>query len=45
MSSTGENSETRSLQAAVNAGCTRQNIADTVFNGGNELVRIQFKPR
>lgn len=45
MSSTGENSETRSLQAAVNAGFTRQNIADTVFNGGNELVRIQFKPR
>ena len=43
MSSTGENSATRSLQAAVNAGFTRQNIADTVFNG--ELVRIQFKPR
>ena len=39
----GENSATRSLQAAVNAGFTRQNIADTVFNGGNELVRIQFK--
>ena len=43
MSSTGENSATRSLQATVNAGFTRQNIADTVFNGRNKLVRIQFK--
>ena len=39
----GANTATRSLQAAINAGFTKQNIVDTINNGGNEIVRIQFK--
>lgn len=39
----GANTATRSFDAAVNAGFTRQNIIDTINSGGNELVRIRFK--
>jgi len=39
----GANQATRSFEAAVNSGFTRENIIDTINNKGNELVRLRFK--